>query len=55
MRNVAKNPTIEIDIINSNDSNADDIKEDLKEEDRKNLKLSTANSYSHVVAITCNH
>lgn len=55
LRNTAKNPIIETDIINSNDSNANEIEEDLEEEDRENLELSTANSYSHAVIITCKY
>lgn len=49
MQNVAKNLVIETDIFNNNDSNADNIEKDLKEENRKNLELSMANPYSHAV------
>lgn len=53
MQNAVKNPIIEPDICNGNDSNADDIEEDLEEEDGENLELSTANSYLYAITITC--
>lgn len=36
----------------SNDSNADNIKKDIEEQDRKNLDFSIVDSYSHEVTIT---
>lgn len=51
MQNIAKNSTIKTDKYNSNITNTNDIKENIEEEDRKNLKLLTADLYSYAIAI----
>ena len=55
LQNATKNKTIEPDVFNGNDSNDDNIEEDLEEGDGENLDLPTANSYSHAVAMTRKH
>ena len=55
LRNVVKNPKIKSDIFDGNDSNDDNIEEDLKEKDGESFDLLMANSYSHTIAMTRNY
>lgn len=51
MHNTAKNYTIEMEIFNDEDTNPDDKENNIKEKDKNNIDLPTADRYSHVVAI----
>lgn len=55
MRNATKNPIIETDIFVGDNSNVDDIKEDIKEEDKENQDLLITNSYCHTITMTYMH
>lgn len=52
MRNTAKNHSIEMEMLDGNESQAGNIGEDDEKEDEENIDISIADSYSHAVVMT---
>lgn len=55
MQKVIRIYIIELDIFDDDNSNADNVKDNIEKNDSKNLSLLIANLYSYVVAIIYIH
>lgn len=53
LRNAAKNHAMETEMFDGENTNSDNRKKDIEKEDKVNIDLPTANTYSHAVVITC--
>lgn len=51
MQNITKNHVIKTEIFDSDDTNADDIEEDIEEGNEENIDLPMADSFLYAVVI----